>query len=652
MMRASLRPAVAALAFAVLAACGSKSTPAPTPPPPPPPSCGATTTTVTASQPWQRFTAADWSGTCSLTVEAPALAPGERLAVLLAHAEPGAADRSPATVTAAGTGTPSLSPATPPLASLAAGVAGADSPGDEDALDAGARRGEALVTALREETITRSLDGRLPRILRTVAPAPAAQAPLLPRPTYCMMRWGAVPVTTTNPEGRKRYWLPATLAYESAHAAFYYTDEVAAGIDLAVATRTGVAPSGVTPFWGELAAAYEARVLPKLNTYFGAESDVDGNGKVIFLFGNNGAVTSGATKSFVFGYFWSADLVSPLATDAASCEQDINGAVGNRADLLYLMDPGNYAVLANADPSTRPNVYRDVLNSLVTENYPSVMAHELQHNVNYATRFLRGGPSSVREELWLNEGLSMLSETVAGYGLHTSSSRSAVRFYLGEVDPNSGSAQVVYHRNYGLTTWESDPRGNYAAVQAYMQYLLDHASPAMTRALLNPALAGKANVTAATGVAWETGFARFVTASMFSNEDTAANPPGALFPGTISSAGNVLAGSTYSYLGDGSVSPDYVPWHHYTGFCTTPAPESLRVAKPRLAYVAYTPLSAGIGSSVTLRKDGWAAFATGPGSGAAASVTVQSTASVPPQVVVVRYTGALPTFTPLSTTCP
>jgi hypothetical protein len=200
-----------------------------------------------------------------------------------------------------------------------------------------------------------------------------------------------------------------------------------------------------------------------------------------------------------------------------------------------------------------------------------------------------------------------------------------------------------------MTSWEGDPYGSYASVQAYMQYLLDHASPAMTRALENPALAGKANVTAATGVAWETGFANFVTASMFSNEDTAANPagpPGGT-GGTIASAGNVLASSDYNYLGDG-VGPDYVPWHHYTGFCTTP--DGVRHDKPRLAYVAYTPLATS--SSTPLRTDGWAAFATGPGSGGAATITVQSSATVRPQVVVVRYTGALPNFTPLDTTCP
>jgi hypothetical protein len=163
----------------------------------------------------------------------------------------------------------------------------------------------------------------------------------------------------------------------------------------------------------------------------------------------------------------------------------------------------------------------------------------------------------------------------------------------------------------------------------------------MTRALENRSLTGKANVEAATGVAWELGFARFVTAAMFSNEDISATAGG-----TIASTNSLLASPSLNYLGDG-LSPDYVPWHHYTGSCTI---AGTRYDKPRLAYVAYTPLTTI--SSVTLRRDGWAALATGPGSGGAATVTVRSSAAVRPHVAVVKYSGPLPNVTPLSTACP
>jgi hypothetical protein len=297
--------------------------------------------------------------------------------------------------------------------------------------------------------------------------------------------------------------------------------------------------------------------------------------------------------------------------------------------MLYLLDPGTFTTNWAGKGS-----YAAVLDLILGGEYQGVMAHELQHDVNYNTHCPIGGSCGVEEELWLNEGLSMLSETVAGYGLHQTSSRSAVRYYQG-----TAATGLPYYQGYSMTVWGADAIGNYAGVQAYMQYLLDHADPTMTRALHNKWLAGKANVEAATGVPWEVGFSRFATAAMFSNEDTSA-AGGAL--GSITSAGNLLAGSRFNYLGDG-VTPDYVPWHRMTGNCGA-------TSVPRTAYVAYTPVNVGAGASATLRRDGWAAFATGPGSGSAATILVQSTATVRPHVVVVKYTGTLPNY--VAPTCP
>jgi hypothetical protein len=258
------------------------------------------------------------------------------------------------------------------------------------------------------------------------------------------------------------------------------------------------------------------------------------------------------------------------------------------------------------------------------------MAHELQHDVNYITRCPPGAPCGLEEETWLNEGLSMLSMTVAGYGLHDAGRRDEVRHYQGE---NAGT--FPYYRAYSLTTWEESPYGNYAGVQAYMQYLLDHASPALSRALENRLLAGKANVEAATGLPWEVGFARFATASVFSNEDQAEPNGGA---GLITSAGNQLAQAPFNFLGDG-VATDYVPWHHYVGTDCNGAPAA------RFPYVAWVPLTDS--STVPLRRDGWTALGTGPGDGGPATITVRTTSTLKPHVAMVKYTGALPNYVPV-----
>ena len=579
---------------------------------------------------WQLFTPGDYVAG-NLTVAYPNLLAGERLMVLLLNA--GGQDRTAATVAVVGTGLPDLAPVRPPGA-LAMGLPTAPAP-DGRADRAGPQGGEALVVALREETARRRRNGELQRVMQATPPraagaaGPAAALAALPATrSFCQFRY--------TDSGLTPFWLPATLALETANAAFYYTDEVKPGVDTAVATRLAAlyptvppGPTDVAPFWGELGAAFEARIFPALTTYFGAPSDVDANGKVVFLLANLGKQGS----SYPMGYFWDGDLDLPQVS-AGTCSR---GAAGNRTDMLYLMDPANFAAFSGATGAN----YAVGLKALVESEYPGVMAHELQHDVNYITRCPAGAPCGVEEELWLNEGLSMLSSTVAGYGLHQASGRADVRAYQGEL-----ATGLPYHRTYSLTLWEGSPVGNYAGVQAYMQYLLDHASPAMSRALENRLLAGKANVEAATGLPWEVGFARFVTASVFSNEDQ-AEPNGGVV-GLITSAGNQLALPRFNFLGDG-VARDYVPWHHYIGFCT--ASDGVRHDKARIARVAYVPLASS--ATVPLRSDGWTALGTGAGAGGPATITVRTTSSLKPHVAVVKYSGPLPNYvSPSAESCP
>ena len=558
---------------------------------------------------WQFFGPGDFvNGT--LTVGFPALGSGERLAVLLANA--GGDESASATVNVAGTGAALVAPLATPLAAMAAARQVAGLAGDFDRSDVMA--GESLVAAQREEIVARLRDGRLQReqapAARELLALRAALPPLPDTRTFCQGKISSTGSWSYTMAG-------ATKGYETGNAAFYYTDEVKAGIDQALAARPD--------FWTTLGAAYGTTltgILGALNTYFGPETDVDGNGKMVFLFANLGKTGTGG---FVVGYFSPADIELPAAS-ATSCSR---GTGGNRADMLYLLDPGTFTT----NWAGRGSSYAAVLDLILSGEYQGVMAHELQHDVNYNTRCPIGGTCGVDEELWLNEGLSMLSETVAGYGLHQTSSRSAVRYYQG-----TAASGLPYYQGYSMTVWGGDAIGSYAGVQAYMQYLLDHASPAMTRALHNKWLAGKANVEAATGVPWEVGFSRFTTAAMFSNEEL--TEPNANGLGSITSAGHLLADPVFNYLGD-AVAPDYVPWHRMMGNCgTTPV--------PRAANVAYTPINGS--ASATLRRDGWAAFATGPGSGGAATIRVNSAATVRPHVVVVKYTGTLPNY--VAPTCP
>jgi hypothetical protein len=389
-------------------------------------------------------------------------------------------------------------------------------------------------------------------------------------------------------------------------------------------------------FWTSLGNAYEQKVLPALGASFGAESDVDGNQQVIFLFANLGGSSA---SGFVVGYF---DPYDVYYTRDATC----SGSGSNGADMLYLLDPVSFATNWSAPPGDP--AFKATLDTIVDEEVPATMAHELQHNVNFNTRCLANRsrcsvappacpgepPYKQAENTWINEGLSMVATDVAGYGLAYSVSRAEVRQYLDT------------YQSWSLTCWEGDPVGNYGAVHAYMRYWLDQQGPGFTLALEDPTRYGKANVANAIGMSFDAGFAQFAAASLVSNEDTARYPSvvtaaGNVYAGSISSLGDVLSEPRFNYgafQAGGAldpVQPPWMPWHHYTGSCSGNP-------KDRTANVNYTPFDPAhpvAGSPV--RGDGWGAFVT-RGTGADATIQFRSTGSVRPSVALVRYTGALP----------
>ncbi|MGZ8469864.1 MAG: IPT/TIG domain-containing protein [Gemmatirosa sp.] len=158
---------------------------------------------------------------------------------------------------------------------------------------------------------------------------------------------------------------------------------------------------------------------------FGAESDVDGNGRVIVLLTPivNALTTSAqcSSEGFVRGFFNGSDLGTRSQNS-------------NRAEVLYMMVP---------DPSgTRSCAHftNDVVRQL-----PSTFLHEFQHMISYNQHVLvRRGED---ETTWLNEGLSHVAEEMGGRlferrypaplgrGLPTQLlPDSAVPFYRGDID--------------------------------------------------------------------------------------------------------------------------------------------------------------------------------------------------------------------------
>ncbi|MBK9518448.1 MAG: hypothetical protein IPO09_14070 [Anaeromyxobacter sp.] len=538
------------------------------------------TTTVTASVtgPWQLLAPAAWSGCDSLTLSAPALAADERLALLLVNA--GGPDRATPAITTAGT---AQFLAAGPVASAAAGpLALASTSSLEDRSPQA--RGHALVVARREETMRRWLAAG------GVRPAPAARATAVAPAEPAQNRSFCVFSYTTKEMSRKA----ATLVHASRHALFYVADERLGALEATLTARRDLWTTLESYFEGTPDAARNPggarRIFPALTESFGAPSDVDANCRLIFLFADLGG---SAANGFTVGYFDPGDVVYPADTSS-----DCSGSGSNGADMLYLLDPAKYRSNSGLSYDT-----------IIDQEVPGTMAHELQHDVFYNVR-CRGNPplpscseAAMKADLFLNEGLSMVSEDFAGFGLATATERGRVGRYLRD------------YQGFSLTTWPTtggDPAGDYGGAHAFLRWHLDQATrglaaapsaPAFSRALVASPLAARAALAAASGISFEEGYARFATGALFSGETFTPQPAWSFATGVPWSPLHTTVG--------------------YAGYTSLPRP-----AQPTFV--------------TSLRNDGWGAYVTGLGQGQEATLRLDSTAAVKPHAVVVRFKGSLP----------
>jgi len=177
---------------------------------------------------------------------------------------------------------------------------------------------------------------------------------------------------------------------------------------------------------------------------FGAPSDVDGDGKLSFLFTHLVDDVGG-----VYG-FYSASAVVP---------QEVGGD-GNLTDMMFI------------SPAGRLEIYR------------ALLVHEFQHLINFNQHVLvRRGEAEVG---WLNEGLSHLSEDLVS-GHAVSGQSEIVSAFLR--DPSAaglgGEARL-------------DPRKRGAAY-LFVRSLVDRMGEEVLRRLVGTGLADRDNVEEATG---------------------------------------------------------------------------------------------------------------------------------------------------------
>jgi hypothetical protein len=223
-----------------------------------------------------------------------------------------------------------------------------------------------------DNPIQRQFESTLRRIERTVAPRAKSQllAAVATPPAIGTTRDFKVVAAL---DGSSFTTATARLIYSGTHV-LLYADTIGQGFSDAQ--------------YQSLGALFDKDLYSIGVNAFGAESDVDQNGRVIALFTPkiNELVQppSCGFAGYVTGFFYAPDLV-------------VSGANSNKGEIFYSYVPDSTGAFSC------PHTAASVLQVL-----PGTFLHEMQHLISYNQHVLvRGG---AQEETWLNEGLGQIAE--------------------------------------------------------------------------------------------------------------------------------------------------------------------------------------------------------------------------------------------------
>jgi len=185
-----------------------------------------------------------------------------------------------------------------------------------------------------------------------------------------------------------------------------------------------------------LAQTFEEITLKRNRSFWGEESDVNGDGIVtIFL--------SNYLGSGIVGFFRPLDLLP---------QDSVNVLVGseyktNEREIIFSQYPhGPY--------------YKELIDA--------TLAHEFYHLINFAIKTLKPMNSNgtlVQEELWLNEGMAHLTEDITGHGFDAFPTAG---YYLEEISNVSVAGSVADNLKSGFGDDTLERRGATMLLLRYM----------------------------------------------------------------------------------------------------------------------------------------------------------------------------------------
>lgn len=253
-----------------------------------------------------------------------------------------------------------------------------------------------------------------------------------------------------------------------------------------------------TAIFDELGRLFEEDLYMVATRAFGSESDVDENGHVLILMTPvvNGLTPEASCEtSIVTGFFFAIDVDPAFQNDQRS----------NQGEVFYALTP---------DPAGERGCAHSV--DRVRRLVPVTFVHEFQHMISYNQHVLvRGGSSEV---LWLNEGLSHISEELAA--LHFASVGNPGLFsdfavgdlynaYLYLEDP--GATYVLFSEGTGSL---AERGGSWLM----LRWILDQfGDETVTRRLVESDLSGATNIEAAAGESFDQIMAEWMLATWVSD---------------------------------------------------------------------------------------------------------------------------------------
>ena len=253
---------------------------------------------------------------------------------------------------------------------------------------------------------------------------------------------------------------------------------------------------------------FDEELYGVVSTAFGAESDVDANGHVLILMTpivNGLTPTTDCETAIVTGFFFAIDVDPAFKNDSRS----------NQGEVFYALTP---------DPSGEAGCQQPV--DRVIRLVPVTFSHEMQHMISYNQHvLLRGGGSEV---LWMNEGMSHLSEELAA--LHFEA--------LGDQDRFS---QFAIGNLYNAYLYLSSPVKYYVLFQSgtgtlaerggawlLLRWLADQFGNDIVRRLAETDSTGAANIVNATGEPFARLLSQWIMANWVSDDPSISlSPPDA-----------------------------------------------------------------------------------------------------------------------------